>query len=152
MVDGEVSSIGVLATSGSTTTTYPVTISLDSADLGGLSGADANVAIIVQRSVDVTTVPSSAVRTVGDHHLVTVVGRQHAEVGAGDPGHGGRRPHPGEVGRDLGRAVLVADLNEPLPSTSTATTVPGSAVWAVESAAVASAARRIRWLQRRFGG
>ena len=54
------SSIGVLATSGSTTTTYPVTIALDSPDLGGLSGVDGDVRIVTQRSVDVTTVQHPA--------------------------------------------------------------------------------------------
>ncbi len=56
VLNGQVESIGILASSGSTSTTYPVTISLQSSDLGQLSGADANVAIIVKRSVGVTTV------------------------------------------------------------------------------------------------
>ena len=79
VLNGQVESIGVLASSGSTSTTYPVTISLQSPDLGQLSGADANVAIIVKRSVDVTTVASSAVRTVGSIHLVTVVDNNTAK-------------------------------------------------------------------------
>ena len=54
-------------------TTYPVTITLDSPDLGQLSGVDGDVQIVTQRAVNVTTVPSSAVRTVGTVHLVTVV-------------------------------------------------------------------------------
>ena len=73
VVTGHVSSVGVLATTGTSTTTYPVTVSFDAADLGHLSGADADVAIVTKRSVGVMTVPSSAVRTVGTIHLVTVL-------------------------------------------------------------------------------
>jgi HlyD family secretion protein len=106
--DGLVSSIGVLATSSTSTTSYPVTISLDSSGLGQLSGAD-------------TSVPSSAVRTIGTIHLVTVVdGNAPKEV----------RVTLGTVGAILtqvksgvspGETVSLADLAEPLPSTSTTT-------------------------------
>jgi HlyD family secretion protein len=123
--DGVVSSIGVLATSGTTTTTYPVTISLDSSDLGQLSGADASVSIVVKESADVTTVPSSAVRAIGDIHLVTVVnGNTPKEV----------RVTLGTVGAVLtqvksgvspGETVSLADLTEPLPSTSNTRTGAG---------------------------
>ncbi len=125
---GQVSSIGVLATTGTSTTTYPVTVSLDSSDLGQLSGADASVSIVVKKSVDVTTVPSSAVRTVGTIHLVTVVnGNTPKEV----------RVTLGTVGAILtqvksgvspGDTVSLADLAEPLPSTSTNTTRIGGAL------------------------
>lgn len=119
--DGLVSSIGVLATSSTSTTSYPVTISLDSSGLGQLSGADASVSIVVKKSADVTTVPSSAVRTIGTIHLVTVVdGNAPKEV----------RVTLGTVGAILtqvksgvspGETVSLADLAEPLPSTSTTT-------------------------------
>jgi hypothetical protein len=119
--DGLVSSIGVLATSSTSTTSYPVTISLDSSGLGQLSGADTSVSIVVKKSADVTTVPSSAVRTIGTIHLVTVVdGNAPKEV----------RVTLGTVGAILtqvksgvspGETVSLADLAEPLPSTSTTT-------------------------------
>ena len=52
----------------STTTTYPVTIALESTGLGSCPGPTPTCAIVVKKSVDVTTVPSSAVRTVGSIH------------------------------------------------------------------------------------
>jgi multidrug efflux pump subunit AcrA (membrane-fusion protein) len=118
---GEVSAIGVVATTG-TTTTDPVTVSLDSRDLGQLSGVDGNVEIIVTRSVGVTTVPSSAIRTVGSIHLVTVV-----KDGTPTP----VRVTLGTVGDILtqvttglvnGQVVSLADVDQPLPSTSSSTT------------------------------
>ncbi len=123
VLNGQVESIGVLASSGSTSTTYPVTISLQSSDLGQLSGADANVAIIVKKSVAVTTVPSSAVRTVGSVSLVTVVDSNNTAKPV--------RVTLGTVGATLtqvtsgvsaGQMVALADLNQPLPSTSSTTT------------------------------
>ncbi len=126
VVTGHVSSVGVLATTGTSTTTYPVTISLNAAGLGHLSGADADVAIVTQTSVGVMTVPSSAVRTEGTIHLVTVL-------------KNGTTPTPvrvtlGTVGDVLtqitagltkGESVSLATLDEPLPSTATDTTRAG---------------------------
>ena len=57
MLEGHVSAIGVLADSGCATTTYPVTISIDAPDQGQLSGVDADVHIITDRVVGVTTDP-----------------------------------------------------------------------------------------------
>jgi hypothetical protein len=125
VVNGQVSSIGVLATSGSTTTTYPVTISLETPDLGQLSGADANLSIVVKKSVDVTTVPSSAVRTVGSIHLVTVVNDNTAKSVRVTLGTVGDVLTQVKSGVSSGQSVALADLNEPLPSTSTATTRTG---------------------------
>ncbi len=111
-----------MASSGTTSTTYPVTISLDSSDLGQLSGVDGDVEIITTRSVGVTTVPSSAVRTVGTIHLVTVV-----KDGTPTP----VRVTLGTVGDVLtqvksgvakGQVISLADVSQPLPSTSSSTT------------------------------
>ena len=127
VVDGQVSAIGVVGTSSSGTTTYPVTISLDSSDLGQLSGVAGEVQIITQRAVDVTTVPSSAVRTVGTVHLVTVV-----KDGTPAP----VRVTLGTVGDVLtevnsgvtrGQVVSLANLDEPLPSASSTSTRFGPA-------------------------
>jgi multidrug efflux pump subunit AcrA (membrane-fusion protein) len=126
VAQGRVSAIGVVAASSSTTTTYPVTISLDSPDLGQLSGADGGVQIVTERSANVTTVPSSAVRTVGAVHVVTVV-----KNGTPTP----TRVTLGTVGDVLtqvtsgvsrGDLVSLATLDQPLPSTtSTATRFGG---------------------------
>ncbi len=121
VVKGQVSAIGVVANAGSTTTTYPVTVTLDSSDLGQLSGVDGGVEIITQRAVNVTTVPTSAIRTVGSFHLVTVM-----KGGTPSP----VRVTLGTVGDILtqvtsgvtrGQVVSLANLDEPLPSTSSTT-------------------------------
>ena len=119
VVQGRVTSIGVLATSGSTTTTYPVTIALESTGLGGLSGSDADVEIIVQKSVDVTTVPSSAVRTVGSVNVVTVMDGTTAKATPVTLGTVGDVLTQVKSGVAPGERVVLADLDQPLPTTST---------------------------------
>ncbi len=119
VVQGRVTTIGVLATSGSTTTTYPVTIALESTGLGGLSGSDADVEIIVHKSVDVTTVPSSAVRTVGSVHLVTVMDGTTAKATPVTLGTVGDVLTQVKSGVAPGERVVLADLDQPLPTTST---------------------------------
>ncbi len=120
-LDGRVTSIGVLGTTESTTTTYPVTISLDSTELGRLSGAEAEVAIVTRTSShDAVTVPSSAVRTVGSRHLVTTL--------AGNGTTNSVVVTLGTVGDVLtqvtsglrkGEVVVLADYGSPVPSSST---------------------------------
>lgn len=122
VVQGRVASIGVLANTASTTTTYPVTISLNASGLGQLSGADANVSIVTKRSVNVTTVPSSAVNTVGTIHLVTVVDGNTAKSVRVTLGTVGDELTQVTSGVSVGQSVALADLNESLPSTSTTTT------------------------------
>lgn len=122
---GRVSSIGVLASTGTSSTTYPVTISLDSSKLGRLSGADANVSIVVKKSVGVTTVPSSAVRTIGTSHVVNVVVSGSIKAVRVTLGTVGDALTQVTSGVAPGDEVSLANLEEPLPSTSTATTRAG---------------------------
>jgi HlyD family secretion protein len=122
VVDGTVTSVGAVATSSGTSTTYPVTVSIDSPDLGGLSGSQANVSIVVKRSVDVTTVPSSAVTTVGTIHYVTVVDGNTAKAVRVTLGTVGDILTQVTSGVTRGEQVSLANLTEPVPSSSTATT------------------------------
>ncbi len=119
LLAGTVTSIGLVPVSGSTGTTYPVTISLSSDHLGLFSGADAEATVVVARSDDVTAVPTSAVRTTGSIHLVTVVDggtTRTVRVALGTVGDvltqitSGLKP---------GDVVALADLGRPLPTTST---------------------------------
>ncbi len=118
---GRVSAIGVLATTGTTSTTYPVTITLDSTSLGQLSGAEANVSIVVKKSVGVMTVPSSAVQTIGANHLVTVVDGTTTNAVRVTLGTVGDVLTQVTSGLRQGQAVSLASIQEPLPSTSTTT-------------------------------
>jgi multidrug efflux pump subunit AcrA (membrane-fusion protein) len=121
VMTGRVASIGVLATSGTTSTTYPVTISLDSPDLGQLSGADAGVSIVVKRSVDVTAVPTSAVHAAGTRHIVDVVVGGTIKPVLVSVGTVGDTMTEVTSGVSPGQVVSLADLGAPLPSTSVTT-------------------------------
>lgn len=121
VVNGSVSAIGAVASSG-TSVTYPVTIAIDAPDLGGLSGSQANVSIVVKRSVNVTTVPTSAVHTIGTIHYVTVIDKntpKTVRVGLGTVGDTLTQVTSGVT---KGELVSLADLAEPVPSSSTNTT------------------------------
>ncbi len=96
-----------------------MTIALESTGLGGLSGSDADVEIIVHKSVDVTTVPSSAVRTVGSVHLVTVMDGTTAKATPVTLGTVGDVLTQVKSGVAPGERVVLADLDQPLPTTST---------------------------------
>jgi trimeric autotransporter adhesin len=121
VVDGSVSAIGAVASSG-TSVTYPVTIAIDAPDLGGLSGSQANVSIVVKRSVDVTTVPSSAVHTVGTIHYVTVIDKNTPKTVRVGLGTVGDTLTQVTSGVSKGEIVSLADLAQPVPSSSTNTT------------------------------
>ncbi len=118
---GTVAAIGVLGTSSGSSTTYPVTIALDSPDLGGYSGAAANISIVTHRAVGVTTVPTSAVRTVGSVHLVTVLDHGVARPVRVTVGTVGDLRSQITSGLHDGEVVTLADLAQPVPSSSTTT-------------------------------
>jgi multidrug efflux pump subunit AcrA (membrane-fusion protein) len=120
---GHVTAIGVVASG--TTTTYPVTIALDAPGLGQLSGDQANVAIVVETAARVTTVPSSAVRTIGTVHLVTVVDGSTAKTVRVTLGTVGDLLTQVTSGVTVGQEVALADLATPLPTASSTTTRGG---------------------------
>ena len=119
---GRVSAIGVLGTTTSSTTTYPVTVTLDSTTLGQFSGASADVSIVVRRSVGVTTVPTSAVHTIGSGHLVDVVHGTTVTPVRVTTGTVGDVLTQITSGLSQGQVVSLASMSQPLPSTSTTTT------------------------------
>jgi HlyD family secretion protein len=115
---GTVTSVGAVASSGSSTT-YPVTITITSPDLGGLSGSQADVSIIVKKSVNVTTVPSSAVQTIGTIHLVTVMDKDTTKTVRVTLGTVGDTLTQVTSGVKSGEVVTLANLKEAVPSSST---------------------------------
>jgi uncharacterized membrane protein YgcG len=117
-VEGQVTAIGVVPTSGTTSTTYPVTITLQSPGLGQLSGVAAEVTIVTKRSVNVTTVPSSAVQTVGSIHLVTVVENNTTKTIRVTVGTVGDVLTQVTSGVSRGQVVSLANLNAALPASS----------------------------------
>ncbi len=118
-LSGTVTAIGVLATSGSTSTTYPVTVTLEASNLGLYSGAEVQLAIITGKAVGVTTVPSSAVRTVGSAHLVTVLDGATPKVVRVTLGTVGSLLTQVVSGVRRGQVVSLANIDQPVPSSST---------------------------------
>jgi multidrug efflux pump subunit AcrA (membrane-fusion protein) len=126
-VPGTVTGIGVLATSGSTSTTYPVTVSMESSSLGLSSGGEAGVGIVTGKAVGVTTVPTSAVQTVGTTHFVTVVDGTATKQVKVTTGTAGAVLTQIESGVSPGQQVSLATIAQPVPSSSTTSTRTGIA-------------------------
>lgn len=108
----------VPATSSTTGASYPVTIALDPTPQPMPDGQTAPVSITIAHAADVLTVPTSAVHAVGARHVVTVLRNGQAVpaavvVGASDATHT-------QVleGLQAGDQVVLANLDQPLPTTS----------------------------------
>jgi len=87
-----------------------------------LSGADAEVSIVVRRATDVTAVPTSSVRTVGTNHFVSELQNgvlTRVKVGVGTVGDLLTQVTSGVK---TGDEVVLADMNQALPSTNSTTT------------------------------
>ena len=111
------SSSGSTATAASSTATYPVTISLDS---GGLySGSGADVAILIKRSSQVLTVPTTAVTALGSLHSVTVLDNGKATRKIVTVGAEGPTLTEIKSGLTVGQHVVLAQINEALPTSGT---------------------------------
>ncbi len=121
VLDGTVIGVGVLGTSTTSSTTYPVTIAVHSTGLGEYSGVAASVSIVTRSAIGVTTVPTSAVRTVGNGHLVTVVHGTAAKAVRVTIGTVGAQRTQILSGVADGELVSLADLAAPVPTSSTTT-------------------------------
>jgi multidrug efflux pump subunit AcrA (membrane-fusion protein) len=119
---GQVVSIGLLASSGSSTpsgsVSYPLTIGLTNTEQQLVAGQSASVSIMLAHASGTLTVPSSAVHTAGASNIVTVLraGTPHnVQVTLGAIG-----PIRTQVlaGLNPGDQVILADLSQPLPTTN----------------------------------
>ncbi|MBV9160526.1 MAG: HlyD family efflux transporter periplasmic adaptor subunit [Pseudonocardiales bacterium] len=117
---GQVVSIGLLASSGSGTSSgsvsYPITIGLTNIEQQLSAGQSASVSIMLAHASGTLTVPSSAVHTAGGSTIVTVLrdGTPHTvQVTLGAIG-----PTRTQVlaGLNPGDQVILADLSQPLPT------------------------------------
>jgi multidrug efflux pump subunit AcrA (membrane-fusion protein) len=120
-LQGKVTFVGVLNTSGTsgTTTTYPVTILLDPTSLALYDGAGASVSIDVGKVSDVLTVPVSALHPIGSAYTVTIDTNGTLTT---------TRVQIGAVGADSvqltsgvreGDRVVLADIKQAVPSSNT---------------------------------
>jgi HlyD family secretion protein len=118
-LDGVVSRVGLLPTSssssaGASTTTYPVVIGL-AAGAGLVDGSSAAVSIVLKTVHHVLTVPNSALRGA----TVEVLSAGKASTVRVQTGAVGALVTQVTSGLSLGQTVVLADLGEALPTSST---------------------------------
>ena len=121
-ITGTVTSIGLVTSTSSASATYPVTVAM--ADGGGmqlLSGAAADVNIITKGATDVTSVPSSAVQTVGANHFITEYRNGSTSLVRVTLGTVGDILTQVPSGVKPGTTIVLADLNLPIPASSATT-------------------------------
>jgi multidrug efflux pump subunit AcrA (membrane-fusion protein) len=123
-LSGRVTQIGVMNTSGTsgTTTTYPVTVLLDPTSTEVYDGAGATVSIDVGTARDVLTVPTSAVHSVGSLHTVTVLDGGKTSVRRVTLGMSGSDRVQVDSGLRAGQQIVLANLDEAVPSSTSTTT------------------------------
>ncbi|WAL65026.1 HlyD family efflux transporter periplasmic adaptor subunit [Amycolatopsis cynarae] len=120
-ITGSVTAIGLLAsTTSSGSPSYPVTISLPpGTELH--QGATAAVSIVTGSAEAAVTVPTSAVRLLGNSAGVTVLSGQQTEVRRVTVGVVGPAVTEIKTGLNAGEQVVLADLSQPLPTANTNT-------------------------------
>lgn len=124
-VSGTVTSIGLLPTTGTDTSTYPVTIELDG-EVAAPEGSTASIQVTIGTAADVLTVPSSAVSTTG-RTTVSVLEKGRPVITPVTIGVVGPTRTSITEGVKKGQKVILADLGAELPSgDSTTTRLPGS--------------------------
>jgi multidrug efflux pump subunit AcrA (membrane-fusion protein) len=118
-VTGRVASIGLLSSTSGSSATYPVTILLSPAPTTLFEGSGASVTIDVASVTGVLTVPSSAVRTLGATHTVTVLTKGKPVLTRVTVGAVGPDRTQIVSGLKAGQQVVLATLKTPIPSSNT---------------------------------
>ncbi len=102
-VYGTVSSVGLIASSSSGVTTYPITIAITGSQPSLHDGASATVAIVVKQLSDVLAVPTTALHYTGTKVSVIKRVNGHDVTTPVTVGHGVRRPDPDHVRAEVRR-------------------------------------------------
>jgi multidrug efflux pump subunit AcrA (membrane-fusion protein) len=118
-IAGTVTSVGALNSTTGSSTTFPVTVLLAATSSHLFDGAGAAVAITVGQVSNVLTVPSSAVHTLGTRHTVTVLSGGKTATTRVQTGAVGVDRTQITSGLTLGQRVVLAQLNAPVPNSST---------------------------------
>jgi HlyD family secretion protein len=117
---GKVVSIGALSTaSAGGTASFPVTISIDGNGTGLFAGSTASVVITLGSAKADVTVPTSAVHSVGATSFVTALVAGQPTVKRVTVGVVGSTVTQITGGLNAGDEVVLADLSQPLPSSTT---------------------------------
>lgn len=122
---GEVVSIGLTSTEGDSGRVHPVTIGLSAPEEDLRNGTLADLSIALATSTDAVAVPTSSVAMTGDRATVTVLddegGTSTVPVVLGAVGGA----YVEVAGVEVGTVVVIADLSEPLPETSSSSSDGG---------------------------
>jgi multidrug efflux pump subunit AcrA (membrane-fusion protein) len=120
---GTVSSVGLLSSTTGSSTTFPVTVDLDSDSPALFDGSGADVTISTASATNVLTVPNSAIHTSANgRHTVTVVDGDKTTTVPVTIGVTGSAVSQIKSGLKAGQRVVLADLSQQLPSSSTSNT------------------------------
>jgi HlyD family secretion protein len=120
-IKGQVVRIGFIADTTSGTTTYPVVIGINGAATALHNGSIASASIVTRVSTTALAVPTSAVSTTGARHTVQVVEGDQTKAVTVEVGAMGPTWTEITGGLVAGQKVVLADVNEPLPSSATDT-------------------------------
>ena len=118
-ITGKITSIGLVSTSSTTGTTYPVTISLTGDTSQLHNGATATIAITTATGDNGLAVPSSAVHNNNGTYTVTVLDGDTTKDVTVQVGAIGSEWTQITTGLTAGQNVVLADLNQPLPNSAT---------------------------------
>ena len=118
---GTVTTVGILSSSSTSgSATYPVTVLLDPSSQTLYEGSGASVVITLSDVDNVLTVPTSAVHTVGTGHTVSVLDNGQLKTVAVEVGAVGTDLTQITSGVTAGQQVVIADLNQPIATTTSA--------------------------------
>jgi hypothetical protein len=123
---GTVTSIGLLSTTSGSTTAFPVTVTLDSERSNLYDGTGADVVITTGTARNVTAVANSAIHTgARGTHTVTVLRGGKTMTVQVTLGVSGTDVTQVKSGLKIGDQVVLADLSQVLPTSTTSTNSRG---------------------------
>jgi RND family efflux transporter MFP subunit len=120
-IAGKVVSIGMAPTTSGTTTTYPVVVGLTEQASGLRNGASAAVTIVLDHAADALAVPTSAIRSTGRGQTVIVLANGTETVTPVQVGVLGSELTEIRSGLQQGDTVVLADLDQAIPSSTAST-------------------------------
>ena len=121
-ISGQVIAIGLVSTAGTTGTTYPVTIGLTDPTDGLRDAATATTVITTSSTGNALAVPTSAVHADNGRYTVTVLHGDTTEAVNVEVGPVGATWTAITSGLNAGDTVVLANVDEPLPSSATSST------------------------------
>jgi multidrug efflux pump subunit AcrA (membrane-fusion protein) len=124
-IPGTVDSIGVVNSGSGSSVAYPVVITLENGGAELFDGTGAQVTITVGTARDVVIVPMSAVKSVGSNDVVTVIEAGKPALKRITVGVVGASSIEVKSGLSVGDRVVLADLSQGLPSSTTTTSRNG---------------------------